>query len=145
MSEYSTMKSRTLSITHDIPISKTKIYWEGLKEGKVYATKCNNCGDVYYPPQTDCPRCLTSDVGWIQLSEGKLETFTQVQLKPQGFTQYEQNYIIAIVRVAQGVKVIGWLENVDIKDIKVGVPIEITAKITPDDFPVIVFKIKNNK
>ena len=136
------IKSRTLTLTHDIPISKTKIYWEGLKEGNVYATKCKKCGEIYYPPQVDCPHCLTSDVEWIQVFEGTLETFTQAYLKPQGFTHYEQNYIIAIVKAAEGVKVMGWLEDMDVKVAKAGMSVKITAKIMPDGFPAIVFKPK---
>jgi len=134
------IKSRTLTLTHDIPISKTKIYWEGLKEGNVYATKCKKCGEIYYPPQVDCPHCLTSDVEWIQLLEGTLETFTQAYLKPQGFTHYEHDYIIAIVKAAEGVKVMGWLEDIDVKVAKVGMSVKITAKTMPDGFPAIVFK-----
>lgn len=141
-SEYPSMKSRTLTLIHDIPISKTKIYWDGLKEGKIYATKCKKCGRVYYPPQVDCHNCLTSDVEWIQLLEGNLETFTQVYLKPQGFSHYEHNYIVAIAKTAEGAKVMGWLEDMDVKTVKVGTSVKITAKTMPDGFPAIIFKTK---
>lgn len=139
-SEYLTMKSRTLTLIHEIPISRTRVYWEGLKNGKVYTTRCKKCGAIYYPPQVDCYRCLASDVEWIQLSSGELETFTRVYLKPQGFTHYEQDYILAIARVPEGVKVMGWLEDLDEKTARVGIPLKITAKIMPDGFPVIIFK-----
>jgi uncharacterized OB-fold protein len=129
-------------LTHDIPISKTRTYWDGLKEGKVYATKCRKCGETYYPPQVDCPKCLASEVEWIRLLEGNLETFTQVYLKPQGFGHYEQNYIVAIARTAEGVKVMGWLEEADVKNVKAGMSVEISAKTMPDGFPAIIFKIK---
>jgi uncharacterized OB-fold protein len=140
--EYPSMKSRSLTLTHDIPISKTRIYWDGLKDGKVYATKCRKCGETYYPPQVDCPKCLASEVEWIQVLEGNLETFTQVYLKPQGFSHYEQNYIVAIARTPEGAKVIGWLEEADVKNVKVGMPVKITAKTMPDGFPAIIFKTK---
>jgi uncharacterized OB-fold protein len=140
--EYPSMKSRSLTLIHDIPIFKTRIYWDGLKEGKVHATKCKKCGEIYYPPQVDCPTCLTSEVEWIQLLEGNLETFTQVCLKPQGFSHYEQNYIVAITKTVEGVKIMGWLEETDVKNLKVGMLVTITAKIMPDGFPAIIFKTK---
>jgi len=138
--EHPTMKSRALILTHEIPISRTKKYWEGLKEGKVYATKCKKCGQIYYPPQIDCFQCLSSDVDWIQLSNGSIETFTQVYLKPQGFTHHERNYIIAIAKTTDGVRVMGWLEEKDVKVVKVGTPVKILAEIMPDGFPIIIFK-----
>jgi uncharacterized OB-fold protein len=140
--EYPSMKSRSLTLSHDIPISKTRVYWDGLKEGKVFAARCKKCGETYYPPQVDCPKCLASEVEWIQLLEGNLETFTQVYLKPQGFSHYEQNYIVAIAKITGGVKIMGWLEEGDVKNLKVGMQVKITAKTMPDGFPAIIFKTR---
>ena len=28
-----------------------------LEEGKIYATRCTNCGRLYFPPNADCPNC----------------------------------------------------------------------------------------
>ncbi|MEM3731174.1 MAG: Zn-ribbon domain-containing OB-fold protein [Candidatus Bathyarchaeia archaeon] len=137
--EYPTIKSRTLTLSHGIPISKTKTFWEGLKEGKVYATKCRKCGEVYYPPQADCPKCLTSQMEWTQLSEGNLETFTTVYLKPQGFDHYKQDFTIAIVKTSEGAKVMGLLENMNLEKIEIGARLKITSKIMSDGFPAIIF------
>jgi uncharacterized OB-fold protein len=138
--EYPTIKSRTLTLTHEVPICKTKTYWEGLKAGKVYAAKCKKCGEIYYPPQADCPKCLTSQIEWVELSEGEIETFTKVSLKPQGFNHYKEDFIIAIAKTPEGAKVMGWLENTDVENIKPGAHIKITAKIMPDGFPTIILK-----
>jgi uncharacterized OB-fold protein len=55
----------------------------------------------------------SSDVEWVALSdEGVIETFTESHLKPQGFTHYEEPYIIAIARTPEGAKVMGWLEGI---------------------------------
>jgi uncharacterized OB-fold protein len=79
---------------------------------------------------------------WTQLFEGTLETFTQAYLKPQGFTHYEYNYVVAIAKTMEGVKVMGWLEDVEVNAAKVGMIVQITAKIMPDGFPAIIFKPK---
>ncbi|MEM2567014.1 MAG: OB-fold domain-containing protein, partial [Candidatus Bathyarchaeia archaeon] len=92
------------------------------------------------PPQADCPKCLTSQMGWIQLSEGEIETFTKVSLKPQGFEQYKEDFVIAIAKTPEGAKVMGWLENADIKNIQPGTHVKITAKIMPDGFPTIILQ-----
>jgi len=38
------IKSRATRIEFEIPISKTKRFWDGLKEGEIYSTRCRSCG-----------------------------------------------------------------------------------------------------
>jgi len=86
MSEMPTLRSRPLNIIYNIPISKTLKFWEGIKEGKIYTTKCKKCGKLYFPPVGDCANCLSSDMEWVELSgEGEIETFTHVIVKPASF------------------------------------------------------------
>ncbi|MEM3579074.1 MAG: Zn-ribbon domain-containing OB-fold protein [Candidatus Bathyarchaeia archaeon] len=132
--------SKPITYVHKIPIGKTKIFWEKLKEGKIYATKCKKCGSLYYPPQVDCPRCLISEIEWIKLSEeAVLETYTHVYAKPQGFTQYAP-YIIAIAKTLEGVKVMGWLEEINPTEIKAGIKLKIITKTISEEHITIVFK-----
>jgi uncharacterized OB-fold protein len=88
-------------------------------------------------------------VEWVPLSsEGVIETFTVSHLKPQGFEHYKEPYIIAIVRTPEGVKVMGWLEGVDIEKISVGLVgqrARITTATKPDGYLAIVFKLLEEK
>jgi uncharacterized OB-fold protein len=40
MAAMPSIKSREVKIVQDIPISRTLPFWEGLKQGKILATKC---------------------------------------------------------------------------------------------------------
>ncbi|MGB9672184.1 MAG: Zn-ribbon domain-containing OB-fold protein [Candidatus Norongarragalinales archaeon] len=138
--EPASITSRPITYTHKIPVAKTKIFWEKLREGKICTTKCKKCGSLYFPPQVDCPQCLTSEVEWLELGEeAVLETYTHVQTRPQGFTQYEP-YIIAVAKTSEGVKVMGWLEDVKPTEIKVGMKLKMATKTLPDGYITIVFK-----
>ena len=137
--ELPSVTSRPLTYIHKIPILKTQPFWEKLKEGEIYATKCKKCGKLYYPPQVDCPECLASDVEWIKLSEeAKLETYTQVLTRPQSFENYEP-YIIAIASTSEGVKIMGWLEGVKLEEIKVGMKLKATGGLLEDGYHIIKF------
>jgi len=139
--ELPTIKSRPLLFVHAIPISKTKRYWDGLAEGKIYATRCRICGELYYPPQADCAKCYRSEVEWVELSrEGVLEAFTCSYLKPQAFEHFETPYIIAIAKLPEGVKIMGILKDVDCKEVRVGMRVAIESKIGDDGFPIIIFR-----
>ena len=128
-----TLKSaRTLHITYNLPISRTSKFWQGLKEGKIYATKCQKCGRLHFPPVADCGDCGSSNVKWIELEgEGEIETFTQVVVKPASFSN-ESNYIVAIARLKEGVRALAWLIGVEREDVQVGMKVRLVARVTSD-------------
>ena len=142
--ETPSIKSRPITFTHKVPISKTQRFWERLEKGEVYATKCRKCDKLYYPPQGDCAHCLSSDVEWVKLNkEATLETYTHQIHSPAGFNQYGA-YIIAIAGTTDGVRVMGWLEDIEVEDARVGMKLEMSTKRLPDGFFVIAFKPRNS-
>ena len=128
-----TLKSaRTLQITYNLPISRTAKFWEGLKEGKIYATKCEKCGRLHFPPVADCGDCGSSNVKWVELDGmGEVETFTQVVVKPASFSK-ESSYIVAIARLKEGVKALAWLIGVEREDVKLGMKVRLVARVASD-------------
>jgi uncharacterized OB-fold protein len=124
--------NRTLHIVYNLPISKTSTFWNGLKEGKVFATKCEKCGKLHFPPVADCGECGSSNAGWVELDgRGEIETFTQVVAKPPSFLK-EPSYIVAIAKLKEGVKALAWLTDVERKDVRVGMKVKLVAKVTSD-------------
>jgi uncharacterized OB-fold protein len=127
-----TLRSREIKIVQEIPTSKTLKFYEGLKEGKVYATKCKDCEKVYFPPMVDCPECLTTGLDWVELSsDAEIETFTHVVIRPTTFQQYKP-YTVAIGRLKEGVKVLAWLTGFKLSEVKVGMKAKLVAKATPE-------------
>lgn len=132
MSSMPTLRSREIKIVQEIPTSKTLKFYEGLKEGKVYATKCKDCEKVYFPPMADCPECLTTGLDWVELSsDAEIETFTHVVIRPTTFQQHKP-YTVAIGRLKEGVKVLAWLTGFKLSEVKVGMKAKLVAKATPE-------------
>lgn len=128
-----TLKSaRTLHITYNLPISRTSKFWKGLKEGKIYATKCQKCRKLHFPPVADCGDCGSSNLRWTELDGmGEIETFTQIVVKPASFSE-EADYIVAIARLREGVRALAWLVGVKREDVQVGMRVRLVAKVTSD-------------
>ena len=132
MSSMPTLRSREIKIVQEIPTSKTLKFYEGLKEGKVYATKCKDCEKIYFPPMVDCPECLTTGLDWVELSsDAEIETFTHVVIRPTTFQQHKP-YTVAIGRLKEGVKVLAWLTGFKLSEVKVGMKAKLVAKATPE-------------
>ena len=124
--------ARKLQIRYSLPISRTSNFWKGLEEGKVYATKCQKCGLLHFPPVADCGSCGSSELDWIVLcGDGKLVTFTEVFVKPASFSD-ESSYIVAIVQLNEGVKALAWLTGIERENVKLGMKVKLLAKVFPD-------------
>ena len=121
--------ARTLQIKYNLPISRTSKFWEGLEKGKVYATICQKCGKLHFPPVADCGDCGSSDMKWTELDgTGKLVTFTQVFVKPSSFNE-ETDYIVAIAQLEDGVKALAWLTGIKREDVQIGMKVKLVAKV----------------
>jgi uncharacterized OB-fold protein len=128
------MKSaRTLQLTYNLPISKTSTFWEGLKKGKIYTTKCHKCGKLHFPPVADCGNCNSSNMQWVELDgRGKIVTFTEVFVKPASFSK-ESSYIVAIAQLTEGIRALAWLTGIKRENVKVGLPVKLVAKTVSDN------------
>ncbi len=134
-----TIKTRPLTLAQEIPISKTQKFWEGLKEGKVYGTRCVKCRNLYFPPVADCSNCRSSQVEWIELSnEAEIETYTHVVVRPSSF-QHFKPYTVAIGKLKEGVKVLAWLSGIKLSEIKTGMKVKLIAKVAEDGNPTYEF------
>jgi len=133
---------RELPLRFTISIERNKKFFEGLKKGVIMATKCVRCERIYFPPQTDCPYCKSSEIVWVELSgKGVLLTFTKIFVKPRSFSHY-RDYVVAVGRLDEGVNVTAWIDA-DISELRVGMPIELrVVKRDPEGYLTYEWKIK---
>ncbi len=140
MQEFPTLHSRrTLNLRFDIPVARTHEFWDALKEGRFITTKCSKCGRINFPPQADCSECMGSDFTWVDLGrDATLVTFTYVQITPASFAENDP-YIIAIGELANGLKVLSWLEGVRQEDAKPGLKMRLESRSSKEGNPYYVF------
>ena len=124
-------KFGTVSFTTETKAADFVTY---LEQGKVMTTKCKKCGVTYFPPKLDCPKCIASDVEWVEVKgNGKLLTYAVVNYGPTGF-ENDAPYTLAIADFADGLRMFGRLSK-DIKesDIKIGMPVKVVPAKLADD------------
>ena len=140
MSEPPTLRSRrALTLRFDIPIAKTKEFWDSLKEGRFVTSWCSKCGNVTFPPQADCPRCMGNEFTWVDLGrDATLVTFTRVQVTPASF-EGSGPYIVAIGELPGGLKVLAWLEGVEKDEARPGLKMRIEPRTSKEGNPYYVF------
>ena len=109
-------------------LSQTKVskFTDYLGEGKIYGTKCLECGAVDFPPRAYCRHCLSNKWDWVPLSgDCKLVTFTRVESAPAAFTA-EAPYLLGLAEFIEGPKVLAWIDRaIPEGDVKVGVELRL--------------------
>jgi len=62
------------SWTSGVAVSR---FLRGLKEGELWARKCNNCGRTMIPPRMYCEECFRPTDEWVRVQDtGKVNTFS---------------------------------------------------------------------
>jgi uncharacterized OB-fold protein len=134
-------------------INQTKVnrFADDLAGGRIMSALCKKCGEQYFPPRADCPSCMESDMEWQELkTEGKLLTFTKIHVPPEHFAirqplmpfssiQFEP-CPIGILKVENGLPVMGWIPKMDVKKIKVGMKMKASPFTLPDGNVTIVLE-----
>lgn len=109
-------------IPHPGPVSAP--FWEGTKQGKFLMQRCTSCGKYVWTPQMICPTCLTGTLEWTEAS-GRGTVYTYVVLEKSAVPAIQAPYAIAIVDLQEGGRFFTSLVDVDVNDVKIGMPVEV--------------------
>jgi uncharacterized OB-fold protein len=122
-------KFGTVSFT---AITKTNDFIDHLEKGKVMGTKCKDCGAVYFPPRSDCFKCLDSNMEWFEVSgAGKLLSFSELKYGPVGF-ENDLPYTIALVDYGD-YKVFGRIsKDIPYEELRVGMGLKAESNTLPN-------------
>ena len=97
---------------------------------QLIGSRCNQCGTVAFPAQGSCARCTSTDVGEHLLARtGTLWTWTVQGFRPKSppydgpadFTPFPLGY----VELTGEVKVETRLTDVEVADLRIGMPMEL--------------------
>ncbi|NIS68545.1 MAG: hypothetical protein GTO12_06210 [Proteobacteria bacterium] len=133
-------------------LSQTKVgrFARELAAGRIMTTQCTTCRSKYYPPRADCSQCMTSEMDWIPLrARGKLVTFTMISVPPDHFASKVfmpfssivfRPCPVGLLEVEDGLKIMGWIPNVDPKDLRIGMPLQAAPHTLEDGKVTIILE-----
>jgi uncharacterized OB-fold protein len=74
-------------------------FFEGLKEEKIWGTRCPNCSKILVPGRSFCPECNVDATDWVELSqEGKVISWTVIREEFVG-APAKAPYISALIQL----------------------------------------------
>lgn len=112
-------------------------FWrEQPQRYRLLGSECNRCGSIYFPPRQVCPECRRESVGKMaqrQLSgRGTILTHTVVHQPADGF-ELQAPYVMAIVELEEGCRVMAQIVDVVPAALKPGLPVEATFRRIRED------------
>lgn len=114
--------------------TKAAEFVEYLKNDELRGTRCTECGAKFFPPRSDCDRCLSDQMEWFPIGgEGTLISFTTATFAPAGFEK-DVPYTLGIAEFSDGIKVFGRLDKeVDPDTLKPGMKVTVKTLELGDD------------
>lgn len=116
-------------------------YWHGLRRRELKMPKCNDCGEIWYPPSPFCPLCWSRSFTWQQLSgRGKVNSW--VVFHQAYFSSYKEDipYNVAEVELEEGPRLLTNLVGIANEDITIGMPVEIVYDDVTDEVTLAKFR-----
>jgi uncharacterized OB-fold protein len=120
---------------------ETRPFWEACLRGDLLIQRCNSCGEYQWYPRGICANCWTTDIAWLKASgKGTVWTFTVTyQNRTAGFAE-DVPYVLALVELDEGVRMFTNVIQCDPRDVKIGMPVEVTFVQATDRISVPFFK-----
>jgi uncharacterized OB-fold protein len=102
----------------------TRPYWENARAGRLVTQRCRNCGRIWHPPLPACPHCHGTDIGWREVSgAGTVYTYTVVRHATHAAFADRVPYVVAIVELAEGPRLVTGIAGCAPEDVRVGMAV----------------------
>ena len=112
-----------------VPFSKVSDFAVHLKDGRLMGSTCKSCGYTSFPPRADCPECLSGDFEYKEYSgKGTIWTYSVIAAVPTGFEDVAP-YTVTVVELEEGGRLVGWLGDIDPKDVEIGMEVQVVPRI----------------
>lgn len=119
----------------------TRPYWEQAREGRLVVQHCAACDRLWHPPLPVCPGCRKEVTDWREVSgDGTVYSFTIVT-HPTHFAFADRvPYVVAIVELAEGPRLITGITGCAPRDVRVGMPVRACFRPVTDEITLPYFE-----
>jgi uncharacterized OB-fold protein len=115
-------------------------YWEAAAGAQLVVAHCEECGAVENYARPFCSRCLSENVAWRPVAgTGLVYTYTVVRRAPHPFFGDRIPYVLAIVELDGGARLLTNIVGCDPADVRIGA--RVAVRFEPSnagDVPVFV-------
>jgi uncharacterized OB-fold protein len=99
-------------------------FFEQARAGQLTGIRCGRCATLALPPKELCPTCHQRQWEPVPLAgTGVVTSFTVIRIPPRGRAA-EAPYAVAVVKLAEGVSLLGRVVDIPLEALKTGLPVK---------------------
>ena len=100
-------------------------YWDGLAASEIRMQRCDDCAGWVFYPRSFCPACTSRKLTWTVVArQATLYSYTVAQVPVAKAFAYLGKPILAVVELANGVRVPSRLVDVEPEAVSIGMTLE---------------------
>ncbi|GGX38241.1 bifunctional MaoC family dehydratase N-terminal/OB-fold nucleic acid binding domain-containing protein [Streptomyces chryseus] len=97
-------------------------FWDGVAEHKLLIQRCAGCGTLRFPWLPGCGRCGAQEWDPVEVS-GAGTVFSYVVMHRPVFPAFDPPYAVALIELAEGVRMVGNVVGVPYGEVRIGMPV----------------------
>jgi uncharacterized OB-fold protein len=116
-------------------------FFAGARQGELRLQRCDACGQYWFPPSTNCPRCLSTAHTWTPVS-GRGRVWSWIVMHQRYFTSFESDlpYNVAFIQLDEGPFMMSTVVGIPADAIRCDLPVEVTFEPATDEIAVPKFR-----
>ncbi len=117
----------------------TQFFWDGVQAGELRIQQCSACESLYHPPMVRCPKCASYDFGY-RTSSGRATVYSFVEPCHPRVPGFEYPYVVGLVELEEGTRLITNLVDIDPDLVEVGMPVQLDIRRTDPELALPMFR-----
>lgn len=116
-------------------------FWEAARDGRLLIKRCGGCQRTFFPPRHLCPFCWSENTLWVESAgQGSVYSFTVIHRPPAPEFSGQGPYVVALVDLAEGPRVMANIRGEDAMQTAVGDPVQVCFEARGEGWKVPQFK-----
>jgi uncharacterized protein len=117
----------------------TAFFWAGTAAGELRIQRCGGCGALRHPPGPMCPHCNGTEPTHV-VASGLGEVYSYVVHHHPPVPGHTLPFVVALVELEEGVRLLAELVDVAPDDVRVGLPVRIGFTKVDDELTMPVWR-----
>lgn len=115
-------------------------FWEGVEQHRLLIQRCTSCATLRFPWLPGCAHCGGPDWDTVEASgEGTVHSYVVMHHPP--FPAFDPPYAVALVELAEGVRMISNVVGTPYDKVRIGMPVRLVFRTYDGDLTLPVFRV----